>query len=222
MIKFILMDVEGTTTAIRFVKDRLFPYAYEKMDDFIHNNFAQICEAGENLGVATPGELADIYKNWIKEDKKEPQLKALQGKIWKKGYANRELKGHVYPDVLPAWKKWKDLGTELAIYSSGSVEAQKLLYSHSEQGDLSSMLSAHFDLGVGKKFERQSYERISSALGAPPQDILFLSDVEKELEAARDAGLKTVRVFRDELEESAHPFVKTFAQIDLNQLSNQS
>lgn len=218
MIKFILMDVEGTTTDIRFVKDKLFPYAFDKMSSFVHSNFAQMSEAQENLGVATPNELADILKNWISQDKKEPQLKAVQGEIWKEGYENGELKGHVYPEVVGNWQKWKEQGIELGIYSSGSVAAQKLLYAHSLEGDLTPMLSAHFDLKVGKKFETTSYENIVKELGLPPEEILFLSDIEAELDAARAAGLKTTRVFRDALEESAHPWIKNFDEIDLNRL----
>ena len=218
MIKFILMDVEGTTTDIRFVKDKLFPYAFDKMSSFVHNNFAQMSEAQENLGVATPNELADILKNWISQDKKEPQLKAVQGEIWKEGYENGELKGHVYPEVLRNWQKWKEQGIDLGIYSSGSVAAQKLLYAHSLEGDLTPMLSAHFDLKVGKKFETTSYENIVKELGLPPEEILFLSDIEAELDAARAAGLKTTRVFRDGAEDSAHPWIKNFDEIDLNRL----
>lgn len=218
MIKFILMDVEGTTTDIRFVKEQLFPYAYKKMSDFVHKNFAQMSEAQENLGVSTPNELAKILKNWIDEDRKEPQLKSAQGEIWKEGYASGELQGHVYEDVPNALENWKKQGVELGIYSSGSVAAQKLLYAYSTAGDLTPLLSAHFDLRVGKKFEKESYEKIVDELGLEAGDILFLSDVEAELDAAREAGLKTTRVFRDECEDSSHPSIKEFSEIDLSRL----
>lgn len=218
MIKFVLMDVEGTTTDIRFVKNELFPYAFEKMGAFVAKNFAQLSEAQENLGVASPSELSDILRNWITEDKKEPQLKSIQGKIWLEGYENGELKGHVYDEVPEALKRWREQGLDLGIYSSGSVAAQKLLYKHSVAGDLTPLLSAHFDLGVGKKFEETSYRNIVEELGLKPEEVLFLSDIEAELDAASAVGLKTTRLFRDDTEASKHLSVSNFDEIDFTQL----
>lgn len=216
MIKFILMDVEGTTTDIRFVKDRLFPYAFEKMDEFIEKNFTTLSKSKEEIGAQSPGEMIETLKGWISEDKKEPVLKAIQGDIWKEGYANGELKGHIYPEVKKCLENWKSNGIDLGIYSSGSVAAQKLLYANSTAGDLTPLLSRHFDLAVGKKFEKQSYEKIVSELGINPENILFLSDIEAELDAAKAVGLKTARLFRDEKEDTKHPSVESFDQIDLS------
>lgn len=215
MIKFILMDVEGTTTDIKFVKDKLFPYAYEKMNDFVTKNYAQLSESQEGSDPLSPNELTDIFRNWIKEDKKEPQLKSVQGQIWQEGYESGELKGHIYPDVPKALKEWKQKGIDLGIYSSGSVKAQKLLYKNSEAGDLTPLLSAHFDLKCGKKFEASSYRNIVKELGLEPSEILFLSDVEAELDAAKEVGLATTRVFRDDKEDSKHPSIESFSDISL-------
>lgn len=216
MITFVLMDVEGTVTDIRFVKQKLFPYAYERMSGFVARNFAQLSESRENLGAATPQEMAAILKRYIDEDKKEPSLKLVQGKIWKEGYESGELKGHVYPDVAPAWRKWRGQGVELGIYSSGSVQAQKLLFAHSVEGDLTPLLSRHFDLGVGKKREASSYENILGQLDKDGSETLFLSDVEEELDAAQAAGLKTGRLFRDEKGSSKHPAFETLEEIELS------
>lgn len=222
MIKFVLMDVEGTTTDIRFVKEKLFPYAYEKMGTFVREHFDKMTDARHALGASAPSELESAFKKFIDEDRKDPHLKEVQGKIWKEGYASGELKGHVYPDVPEALRKWKEAGIVLGVYSSGSVAAQKLLYAHSSFGDLTGLLSKHFDLAAGGKKERQSYQNIlkdlENDLGLGPESVLFLSDIEEELDAARAAGMKTGRLFRDEAQASSHPSFKSFEEIDLSRL----
>lgn len=184
-MKFILMDVEGTTTSIRFVHDTLFPYSFEKMDSYIAKH--------PEVGVSS-----DQLKAWIKADKKEPALKSVQGKIWEEGYKNGELKGHIYPDVPKAFKRWLESGLKLGIYSSGSVLAQKLLFKHSDFGDLDQFISANFDTSVGHKREKASYDNIAKELNLAPSDILFLSDIEEELDAAHAAGFEVARLLRDE------------------------
>lgn len=198
-MKFILMDVEGTTTSIRFVHDTLFPYSYEKMDSYIAEH--------PEVGVSS-----DQLKAWIKADKKEPILKSVQGKIWEEGYKNGELKGHIYSDVPKAFERWLDSGLKLGIYSSGSVLAQKLLFKHSDFGDLDQYISANFDTSVGHKREKASYENIAQKLKFAPNEILFLSDIEEELDAAAAAGFQVARLLRDEALPSKY---KTYTSFEL-------
>ncbi len=204
MTKFILMDVEGTTTSIRFVHDTLFPYAYSKIDSFVKDQPQLVSE------LDSP---AEMLKTWIKEDKKEPLLKKVQGLIWEAGYKSGELKGHLYDDVPEAFKRWIDQGKKLGIYSSGSVLAQKLLYKYSDFGDMDQFISANFDTGVGHKREQGSYDNISKALNLAPGDILFLSDIEAELDAAHAAGFKVKLLNRDEDRASKFDTAKDFTTI---------
>jgi enolase-phosphatase E1 len=178
VIKAILTDIEGTTSSIAFVTETLFPYARARLRDFV----AAHPEAAEGVPVET-------LERWIDEDRKEPVLKSIQGRIWREGYGRGELKGHIYPDAAEALRRWKGQGLRLFVYSSGSVEAQKLIFGHSEAGDLMPLFEGYFDLGVGSKLEADSYERIAERIGLDPGDILFLSDNPGEIQAARAAGL---------------------------------
>lgn len=207
MIRFILLDIEGTTTAIDFVHKTLFPYAYERLPGYVQAHQAdeavQACfqsvrdtvraeesrEIDENTAVET-------LLTWIRSDRKHPALKELQGLIWRDGYENGQYKGHVYDDVPEALSKWQAQGLKMGIYSSGSVFAQKLLFQYSTHGDLTGFFSRYFDTGVGPKQSADSYWRIVEALNLPAEEILFLSDVPAELDAAKSAGLKTVQVVR--------------------------
>lgn len=218
MIKFILMDVEGTTTDIKFVKNELFPFARKRMTEYVSSNFNSLLDEAAALGIESPEELAELLIGHIDQDKKDPLLKKVQGAIWKEGYDNGELKGHVYSEVAQKLKEWKDQGLELGIYSSGSVAAQKLLYSHSLAGDLTVYLSRHFDLKVGHKREAQSYQAILKELPHEPEEVLFLSDIEEELDAAQKAGMKTGRLFRGDKEGTKHPSFSSFEQIDLEKI----
>lgn len=178
MIRAILTDIEGTTSSIAFVTETLFPYARARL----RTHLAAHPEEAAGVPVET-------LERWIDEDRKEPVLKAIQGRIWREGYEAGELKGHIYPDAADALRRWRADGLKLFVYSSGSVEAQKLIFGHSEAGDLTALFESYFDLSIGSKLEAESYRRIAARIDLAPANILFLSDNEREIEAARDAGL---------------------------------
>lgn len=199
MIKVILTDIEGTTSSISFVVDVLFPYSRDHMQSFLASHAADPLVASQldevrrlaNAPDASVDELGRILLDWIAEDRKITPLKALQGMIWATGYAEGVLQGHVYDDVPVALRKWADQGLRLAVYSSGSVAAQRLIFGHTAHGDLTPLFAAYFDTTVGGKREASSYLAIAAQLGVNPSDILFLSDIVQELDAAREAGLHT-------------------------------
>ena len=203
MKKTILTDIEGTTSSISFVKDVLFPYARQALPAFVRRQGhepevrrwldAAAVDAGS---VCQDSVLAEVLQGWIDEDRKHPALKALQGMIWESGYRNGDYTGHIYPDAEAALRDWHAAGHPLYVYSSGSVAAQKLLFEHSSAGDLRSLFSGYFDTAVGGKREVRSYRAILDALQVPAQQVVFLSDVVEELDAAREAGLATVLLDR--------------------------
>ena len=162
---------------------------------------------------------ADIvgYVHWLMDrDRKSGPLKALQGRIWEQGYATGVLKGVVYPDVPDAFVRWTAEGVRIGIFSSGSVLAQKLLFANSTAGDLSRFLSSHFDTGVGAKGEAGSYRRIVEALQVLPSRVLFISDVISELDAAREAGVRTLLAVRPPAQappSCTHGIVESFDSI---------
>lgn len=184
-MRAILTDIEGTTSSIAFVTETLFPYARARLRSFV----AADPEAAQGVPV-------DTLERWIDEDRKEPVLKDLQGRIWRAGYAAGELRGHIYPDAVAALRRWREAGARLFVYSSGSVAAQQLLFGHSEAGDLRPLFEGWFDLSSGSKLEAESYTRIAGAIGLPPGDILFLSDNMKEIAAAAAAGMATRAIDR--------------------------
>jgi enolase-phosphatase E1 len=215
-MKYILTDIEGTTTAITFVHDVLFPYSKQKLEKFVltHKDNLEVKKCLEDVGSV------DVFLKWIAEDKKEPALKILQGLIWEEGYKTGELKGHVYEDVLPALKEWKNEGIHIGIYSSGSVHAQKLLFKNSIYGDLTEYFSNYFDTSVGQKRQAQSYKSIASQLSLNPQDILFLSDIIEELDAAKEIGMHTMQLVRSDIPTSSkHMFVKNFKEIIIGKIN---
>ena len=214
-IRYILCDVEGTTTDIQFVHKVLFPYATKHIQSFYEQNPEELQKSAHHFGVASSEVIAHA-RDLIERDVKDSELKRVQGLIWKIGYENGSLQGHVYEDVLPGFVRWKEQGLGIGIYSSGSVQAQKLIYGHSVEGDLTSYLQDHFDLGVGYKYETNSYTKICSELGMSADSILFLSDVEIELDCARNAGMQTIRLFRDDIEESKHEWKRDFSEILLS------
>ena len=206
-MQFILTDIEGTTTDINFVHKILFPYSFENLPGFVRANLqdpavAQALEQTRQtlLEEALPAESTEDLINgllsWITADRKHPALKLLQGLIWKLGYDSGGFKGHVYPDVVPALERWKQQGIPMGIYSSGSVAAQKLLFGHSEYGDLNGFFSQNFDTAVGHKREVVAYQNIATQLGLAPSEILFLSDIEEELDAAQAAGMQCLQLLR--------------------------
>jgi len=227
MIRFILMDIEGTTTSISFVHEVLFPYASKHLEDFVRKNAddpkvkAELAAVKNTVKEEDGKELSEAEAiqqllDWIKADRKHTALKNLQGYLWKKGYETGQYKGHIYDDVLPVMKKWQSEGKKMGIYSSGSVEAQKLLFGYSEKGDLTPYLSAYFDTNIGHKREEQSYRNIRQELNIPANELLFLSDVEEELDAAKAAGFQTIQLVRPGTPPSdKHQTVKNFNQINL-------
>jgi|SRR5690554_569673 len=224
MIRVILTDIEGTTSAISFVHDVLFPYASKHLPDYIratHHSTPAVAEqlalVAEQSGVDGKNleELLEVLQTWIREDRKDGALKALQGMVWEQGYHSGEIKGHVYPDAADYLQRWHDRGLRLFVYSSGSVKAQKLIFGHSNAGDLTPFFSGHFDTSVGGKKEARSYHNILAELGVEPATVLFLSDVEAELEAAEQAGLQTAWLVRDGDLPTTERFVaRDFAEVD--------
>jgi 2,3-diketo-5-methylthio-1-phosphopentane phosphatase len=203
--KHLLLDIEGCTTAISFVKDTLFPYVLEHLDEYL--NALQPTEynalAHELSDDLTPeqksneevdiSDCASMIRFMVKNDLKLASLKSLQGTMWKSGYERGDLKGHVYSDVVHMLQWMQSHGVKVYIYSSGSVQAQKLLFGYSSHGDLCEFFERHFDITTsGNKKESSSYTSICDALDIPPSDLLFCSDAEAELEAAREAGVGKV------------------------------
>ncbi len=222
-IKAILTDIEGTTTAISFVHDTLFPYSSEKLAQFVTDNQSEEKVASIINQVRSEAKLAsddinEVIKTlheWIAQDKKITSLKALQGLIWEAGYLNGELKGHLYDDADKYLRKWKEAGVSLYIYSSGSIKAQKLLFGYSTHGDLTPLFSGYFDTTTGSKKECASYEAIAKEIGCDASEILFLSDVEAELGAAKSAGMQTVLLVREQEELSSEfQVAKDFIEVD--------
>ena len=227
MIRVILTDIEGTTSSISFVKDTLFPYARKRLPAFLetHTDDAALQhwlhEAAKeaNLVSAERSEMIALLQAWIDEDRKSTALKALQGMIWEEGYRSGQFRAHVYADSVPALQAWKNRGLDLYVYSSGSVPAQKLFFEFCEAGDVTSLFSGYFDTEIGAKRDSASYARIAEAIGAPAGEILFLSDVSAELDAARSAGMRTTLLARPPSTcpvPSAHPCVGDFSAIALD------
>lgn len=224
MIKVILTDIEGTTSSIDFVHQTLFPYAKAHMRSFLRDNDdseevqQQLFEIEriEQNALSLDG-AADVLERWIAEDRKVTPLKTLQGMIWRQGYEAGELKGHVYADTPEHLRQWHAQGLKLYVYSSGSVEAQKLIFGYTAYGDLTSLFSGYFDTRVGGKREQASYEAIAKQIGIPASQILFLSDVGEELDAARAAGMSTVQLIRDSkaVPFPAHAQASDFSKIAL-------
>jgi enolase-phosphatase E1 len=235
----LLLDIEGTTTPVEFVYETLFPFARENVREFLEQNLSsaevradvdalrQEHRADVEKGSGPPAWLEDTpgsllesavsYARWLMDqDRKSTALKSLQGKIWEGGYRSGGLRGQVYADVRPAFERWKGQGKEIYIFSSGSVLAQKLIFAHTTEGDLTRYLDGYFDTTTGAKASAASYQAISENIGAPATEVLFVSDVTAELDAARAAGMMTalcVRPGSREMEQSAHPIVRTFDEI---------
>ena len=206
----ILTDIEGTTSSISFVKDVLFPYARRALPGFVaaHGDEPEVRRwldtvATEQGGICQDSVIVETLQGWIDQDRKHTALKALQGKVWQAGYRNADFTAHIYPDAARSLPAWHASGIPLYVYSSGSVPAQKLFFGHSDAGDLTSLFSGWFDTEIGGKREADSYRNIATAICLPADEILFLSDVVEELDAAREAGLQTALV--DRLEDYPQP-----------------
>lgn len=223
-VRGILTDIEGTTTSIAFVADVLFPYARRAMPEFVggHAHEASVRTLLEETRVlagldenATDAALAAVLCDWIDEDRKVAPLKSLQGLIWADGYAAGAFVGHVYPDAVAALRQWHQDGLALYVFSSGSVAAQQLLFRHSGAGDLTPLFSGYFDTRTGAKRDPAAYRAIAQAVSMKTDALLFLSDVVEELDAASEAGLRTVLVDRAERfkEGAGHPRVGHLTQV---------
>lgn len=197
----ILTDIEGTTSRIAFVRDSLFPYARARLPELLAGSATDPAVAAEldEVRKLAPGQdvLAALL-GWMDTDAKVTPLKALQGLIWAEGYASGALKGDLYPDVAPALRRWAGAGLRLYVYSSGSVPAQKLIFGHSVAGNLTPLFTGFFDTRVGGKRETSSYTSIAAGLGLPAEEVLFLSDIAAELDAAAEGGMQTCQLVRAE------------------------
>jgi enolase-phosphatase E1 len=234
----ILLDIEGTTSSVRFVYDVMFPFVRRELNSFLQSQwqspevvaacdqiardagFASLAawtQAPSSVGVA-PRELVQREVVRLMDgDVKATGLKQLQGLIWDLGYRSGELQSHVYDDVPPALTRWNDEGLDVRIYSSGSVQAQKLFFGHTIAGNLLPQLRGHYDTTSGGKKEEASYVKIAGEFDLPAQDILFASDFVAELNAARAAGMQTVLAVRPGSPEvvagHGHPAISSFDEI---------
>lgn len=236
-----LLDVEGTVAPLTLTSEVLFPYARAHFSEFLADNYenaavradlAMLAEEnrGENATEVPrisstcrtgpdgrPAFVVDslLYLLWLMDrDRKSTALKSLQGKIWKTGFESGELRGTLFEDVPAALARWSTRG-KVAIYSSGSIEAQKLFFRYSNHGDLTPLISGYFDTRRGPKLEAASYVAIAAAMGVGPGEVLFFSDAVKELDAAREAGCQTRLVVRPgnaPIEDGrSHDAVESFA-----------
>ncbi len=227
MIRAIVTDIEGTTTDIRFVHDVLFPYARTHLPTYLQQHamtpdieqVLQLLRKEVDFADTDLSQLSTVFQQFIDQDRKSPALKLLQGMIWREGYQTGQFQGHLYSDVMPALRRWHQQGINLYLYSSGSVQAQQLLFGHSIEGDLTPLFSGYFDTGVGAKQQVTSYQTIAGQLRLPAEQLLFLSDIEQELEAANQAGWHCLQLVRGEATPSRHyPWVNTFQDIDLGEI----
>lgn len=236
-VRAILLDIEGTTSSIQYVHTVLFPYAKRECARFLEAHWEETatraaCEQiARDAGAASlsafteNNSLEQARETIVREvfrlmdgDVKATGLKELQGLIWERGFRSGELRAHVYADVAPALAAWRAAGIDVRIYSSGSIAAQKLFFGHTESGDLLKFFSGHYDTTSGPKKVAASYRAIATAMGYPPGEILFVSDLTAELNAAREAGMATAKFVRpgNAVEADAgHAAITDFSQLTL-------
>jgi enolase-phosphatase E1 len=220
MIRTLLTDIEGTTTPIRFVHEILFPYARAALPRLLTKRAAEpeIASALHLVRHEAPDrDPLETLLAWMDEDRKAEPLKTLQGIAWRDGYASGALTADLYPDVAPALHRWHASDRQLAVYSSGSEEAQRLIFGHAPSGDLTPLFTGFFDTRVGAKRDPASYAAIADALQATKTTILFLSDVAAELDAAAQAGLRTCQLLRPgdgAVPSDAHPHAIDFDDVE--------
>jgi len=203
-MKTILTDIEGTTSSISFVKEVLFPYARRELPNFVrtHAEDPKVRHWLDQVQLELGSEffndehLIETLLGWIDADRKHTALKALQGMIWIAGYRDGDFAAHIYDDAAEMLRKWHAHGHRLYVYSSGSVPSQKLFFSHTTAGDLTPLFSGYFDTEMGGKRDADSYRRIAEAIEVDPSDIIFLSDIVEELDAAQEACMDTVLLDR--------------------------
>jgi enolase-phosphatase E1 len=196
MPRAILTDIEGTTSSIAFVAETLFPYARERLPAFVAAHPDEVAPILAEVMAIEPGDPVATLLRGIDEDRKATPLKTLQGMIWADGYREGAFTGHIYADAAAALRRWHEAGIRLYVFSSGSVAAQKLLFGHSDAGDLTALFSGYFDTVTGPKREAPSYRAIAASIGFEPGDILFLSDTREEIAAAREAGMQALLIDR--------------------------
>lgn len=219
----IITDIEGTTSRISFVTDILFPYAKAHLPAFIQREQQQPAVAAELDAIrrllgqpaASTDDCIAALLDWIAADKKLTPLKTLQGMVWQHGYQQGHFQGHIYPDAAAQLRHWQQQGIQLYVYSSGSVQAQQLLFQYSEAGDLRPLFSGYFDTRIGAKQETASYAAILQHLQLPSNQVLFLSDVPAELDAAAKLGIATVQLIREQQAPSQHQRAENFYQIEV-------
>jgi enolase-phosphatase E1 len=226
-VRGVLTDIEGTTTAMSFVHDVLFPYAAARLDEVCAARAGEpeiaaalallrADHAAEAGPVPPFGDGAAYARRLMAEDRKSTGLKALQGLIWEGGYRGGELCGHVFPDVPPALAAWRAAGVRLRVFSSGSASAQRLLFGHTGWGDLTPLFDGFHDTTTGPKQAAESYRAIAAAFALPPASLLFLSDTVGELDAAAAAGYQTGQLERPgnrPQSASDHPTYISFAEL---------
>jgi enolase-phosphatase E1 len=233
----ILLDIEGTTSSVRFVYDVMFPFARRELDRFLeeHADRSDVVEAcdlvAREVGYCSLADWSpepDLRRAVIRDevnrlmdvDSKSTGLKQLQGLIWQSGFASGELLAHVYDDVVPALEDWTRRGKDIRIYSSGSVQAQRLFFEHTVHGDLRRLFQGYYDTTVGPKRAPESYSVILEDYRLPAPEVLFLSDVPAELDAAKQAGLATGWCVRNENVMADvrcdHSIIRTFAEVRIS------
>jgi enolase-phosphatase E1 len=208
-IRAVIVDIEGTTSSIAFVKEHLYPYARRHMPDYVRQHAATIRDILEEVrriegnAPLDTSHLIAVLLRWMDEDRKITSLKALQGLVWQQGFESGALRAPVYEDTVRALRRWHEQGLRLYVYSSGSVAAQRMLFSHTEHGNLTPLFSGYFDTTTGSKLEAESFRIIARSIGMPAQTALFLSDHPGEIEAAGVAGMQALWVDRDAVAISA-------------------
>jgi enolase-phosphatase E1 len=223
MPRAIVTDIEGTTSSLSFVHQVLFPYAARRLPDFVRERGHEVQVrrlldgarqlTGEPLSDAA---LVQVLLRWMAEDRKAGPLKALQGLMWEEGYRRGDFQGHVYEDAARRLREWHARDLRLYVYSSGSVHAQMLLFGHTAYGDLTPVFRGYFDTGIGAKKEPEAYAAILRELGLPGAEVLFLSDVRAELDAAAASGLRTCCLLRGEgppADPGPHPVAHSFDEL---------
>jgi enolase-phosphatase E1 len=231
-MRTILLDIEGTTTPISFVLDVLFPYSRTHIAGFVETHFDTLSPEIEQLAAerrddssyenefdpTSSDSVAKYLDYLIDKNRKSTPLKSIQGKIWEAGYESGRLISVVFDDVSRAFEHWHAAGSMIAIYSSGSVLAQQLLFRHTNHGDLTRYISNYFDTNIGAKRESESYIKIAEKLRVEPRHVTFCSDVPAELDAARESGMKTVLVVREGNEPVDNPesyrIIQGFDELD--------
>lgn len=234
----VLLDIEGTTSSISFVHEVMFPFARRELGSYLHTHWdepatQEACQQiardaghadleawlGGQSAAARQEVVAAEVRRLMDGDVKATGLKQLQGLIWQAGFESGELQAHLYDDVLPQLTRWRELGIHLRVYSSGSIQAQRLFFGHTVAGDLLAFFDGHYDTTTGPKKESASYRKIAEDFGLDAGRILFISDVVAELDAAGEAGYLTVLSDRPGnapvASSHAHPTINTFAQLQL-------